>query len=242
MTSPWKLGWLNPNTMSCTGPIAIMTPLPDPQDQPRQELPGIPPDWPVASVWLLSHHSTPWRGAFHPPRGVKDAGRRGARSGHFLPRNGTAASSAGWSDRYARRVRSVRVAWGWPALRSTFTDTRCSGTFIERSAGAGRWSWNARAVGPDGAAARSGQASEVLGGRVVVAGERPADRSPLPWRHVRGTWRCPVRRAGERIIGAGPPGPDARRQPVRRCCPGGVRASARPAPALRFRGVSSPSA
>jgi hypothetical protein len=31
----------------------------------------------------------------------------------------------------------------------------------------------------------SGQASEVWGGRVVVAGERPADRSSLPWRHLR---------------------------------------------------------
>src|ERR1022692_876241 len=27
MISPWKLGWLNPKTMSCTGPIAISLPL-----------------------------------------------------------------------------------------------------------------------------------------------------------------------------------------------------------------------
>src|SRR5690348_1318040 len=27
MISPWKCGWLNPNTMSCTGPIAMMAPL-----------------------------------------------------------------------------------------------------------------------------------------------------------------------------------------------------------------------
>src|SRR6185312_6444317 len=26
MISPWKLGWLNPSTMSCTGPIAICIP------------------------------------------------------------------------------------------------------------------------------------------------------------------------------------------------------------------------
>src|SRR5215469_14960200 len=31
MISPWKSGWLNPKTISCTGPIAIVTPLPGPQ-------------------------------------------------------------------------------------------------------------------------------------------------------------------------------------------------------------------
>src|SRR5215470_12349430 len=80
MISPWKLGWLNPKTMSCTGPIAMMAPLPDPQASPV----GVP--WNLTNRPALpSHHSTLFRGALHRPDGMKDAGHRRARPCHLWP-------------------------------------------------------------------------------------------------------------------------------------------------------------
>src|SRR5580700_9436665 len=77
MISPWKSGWLNPSTMSCTGPIAIFLPLsPD-----RLAFVGPP------LLWAARHGSSRSRPllrqdpavpavAHHPPGVVHVAGLR----------------------------------------------------------------------------------------------------------------------------------------------------------------------
>src|SRR5512135_2120174 len=73
MISPWKSGLVNPNTMSCTGPMAIATPL----SADQLACAGRPDDGPALSLSIRPQE----RAAHHPGRGI----RRGAAGPGRLP-------------------------------------------------------------------------------------------------------------------------------------------------------------
>src|SRR5215475_7516617 len=95
--------------MSCTGPIAIMAPLPDPQAGRGKRF--LESRRPARSLrWLLSHHSSLYRWSLHHPKKMKDCRQPCRRP--FRSRRSWGPGLFGWDTLPQRGVLAAHLGGG----------------------------------------------------------------------------------------------------------------------------------